>query len=518
MSQYTTGTVSVLSGNATISGNGTTWLGNVSAGSVFSVLGSKVPYIVGNVAGNGTATLTAPYAGSNSNGLSYAITTSFTPNRGIPYMEQGDVDTATIFKEAMLLLDDTIFEQYQGADIASAANVNLETATGDLVDVTGNVTITSITLSQGHERTVRFTGTLVLTNGASLVLPGGSNITTAAGDFAVFRGYAAGVVRCVDYSRANGSDAKQDVKAADVASNATINLTTATGDLVDVTGTTTITAITLADGIERTVRFTGSLTLTNGASLLLPDQGNIQTAAGDLAIFRGYAAGVVRCVNYLRLNRKASDIASNATVNLNASAGDLADITGNTTITAVTLAEGREFVARFTGALTLTNGANLVLPGSANILTAAGDFAIFRGYAAGVVRCINYEKAAGVLTWTPSVGGNATYTTQTGRYVKDGKRVTAWGKLVINAIGSGSQSTISGLPFPSFSSGYATGGSMGFFGTLASNVVFIQPIVNNNASTVSFITLAAAGSNATSTPNIMTSGTEVNFSVTYEAA
>jgi hypothetical protein len=91
-----------------------------------------------------------------------------------------------------------------GADIASAATVNLETATGDLVDVTGTTTITAITLSEGHERTVRFTGILTLTNGASLVLLTGANITTAAGDFAVFRGYAAGVVRMVAYERASG--------------------------------------------------------------------------------------------------------------------------------------------------------------------------------------------------------------------------------------------------------------------------------------------------------------------------
>jgi hypothetical protein len=89
-----------------------------------------------------------------------------------------------------------------GADIASAGTVNLETATGNLVDVTGTTTITAITLSEGHERTVRFTGALTLTNGASLVLPGGASITTAAGDYAVFRGYSAGVVRCVDYVRA----------------------------------------------------------------------------------------------------------------------------------------------------------------------------------------------------------------------------------------------------------------------------------------------------------------------------
>jgi hypothetical protein len=92
---------------------------------------------------------------------------------------------------------------------------------------------------------------------------------------------------------------------ADIASASTINLNNASGDLVDVTGTTTITAITLADGSERTVRFTGALTLTHGASLVLPTSANITTAAGDFAVFRGYASGVVRCVSYHPLTGKA---------------------------------------------------------------------------------------------------------------------------------------------------------------------------------------------------------------------
>mgnify|MGYP003393085710 CR=1 FL=1 len=93
----------------------------------------------------------------------------------------------------------------KGADIASAATLNLDNATGDLIDVTGTTAITAITLAEGRHRTVRFTGVLVLTNGASLVNLGAANITTAAGDFAKFRGYASGVVRMVGYERASGA-------------------------------------------------------------------------------------------------------------------------------------------------------------------------------------------------------------------------------------------------------------------------------------------------------------------------
>lgn len=101
-----------------------------------------------------------------------------------------------------VLLKDGRIDTNQGADIASASTINLETATGNVVDVTGTTTITAVTLSQGHWRWVRFTGILTLTHGASLVLPGAANITTAAGDFALFIGYATSVVRCAAYVKA----------------------------------------------------------------------------------------------------------------------------------------------------------------------------------------------------------------------------------------------------------------------------------------------------------------------------
>lgn len=97
-----------------------------------------------------------------------------------------------------------VVEGQHGTDVASASTLNLDTATGDIVDVTGTTTITAITLTEGRERTVRFTGILTITAGASLVLPGPGNITTAAGDLATFRGYAGGVVLCSVYTPISG--------------------------------------------------------------------------------------------------------------------------------------------------------------------------------------------------------------------------------------------------------------------------------------------------------------------------
>lgn len=112
-------------------------------------------------------------------------------------------------------------------------------------------------------------------------------------------------------------------EAAAIASAATLNLDNVYGEFVHVTGTTTITAITLAQGALKTVVFDGSLTLTNGASLILPSAANIVTGANDVALFVGEGAGVVRCVCYEKymgssVARKSEIISINATVAANA--------------------------------------------------------------------------------------------------------------------------------------------------------------------------------------------------------
>lgn len=88
------------------------------------------------------------------------------------------------------------------------------------------------------------------------------------------------------------------VKGADIASAGTINLTTATGNGVHVTGTTTITAVTLGSGMLRMVVFDGILTLTHHATTNnLPGAANITTAAGDRALY--WADGTtVYCLVY----------------------------------------------------------------------------------------------------------------------------------------------------------------------------------------------------------------------------
>lgn len=100
-----------------------------------------------------------------------------------------------------------VVDSAKGASFASAATIQLGTATGNYVDVTGTTTIVSLgTNTAGTIRYVKFTGVLTLThNATSLKLPGNVNITTAVGDVAVFVGEGASNWTCVSYSQGVGN-------------------------------------------------------------------------------------------------------------------------------------------------------------------------------------------------------------------------------------------------------------------------------------------------------------------------
>jgi hypothetical protein len=123
-------------------------------------------------------------------------------------------------------------------------------------------------------------------------------------------------------------------------------------------------------------------------------------------------------------------------------------------------------------------------------------------------------------TWTPAVGGDATYTVQEGYYRKQGKLVFVYGKIVINVLGTGSVTTISGLPFTSKNATNAStgSGSVAYFASLASNVTFLSPVVNNNSAQMFFASIGAAGATATSVTNVFGDGARIDFTVTYLAA
>lgn len=73
---------------------------------------------------------------------------------------------------------------------------------------------------------------------------------------------------------------------------------------VAITGTATITSFDNApEGTMRWATFNGALTLTHNAnSLQLPGAANIQTAAGDVAVFKSLGGGNWKCMAYERVS------------------------------------------------------------------------------------------------------------------------------------------------------------------------------------------------------------------------
>jgi hypothetical protein len=122
----------------------------------------------------------------------------------------------------------------------------------------------------------------------------------------------------------------------------------------------------------------------------------------------------------------------------------------------------------------------------------------------------DYEEG----TWTPSIGGTATYTSQFGRYTKIGNKVTCIGTLTINAIGTGSTSVISGLPFTVLA-GSLPPVTIGYFGAIATSVVMLSGYANGGASTIQLTCLTAAGATMSFATAIFKNSADVWFGVTY---
>lgn len=86
----------------------------------------------------------------------------------------------------------------EGAAVASAATINLNTATGLWLHITGTTGISTMTLTAGW-RLLVFDAAVTLTHSSNLLLPGSADITTVAGDSCLVVGEGGGVTRMVAY-------------------------------------------------------------------------------------------------------------------------------------------------------------------------------------------------------------------------------------------------------------------------------------------------------------------------------
>jgi hypothetical protein len=126
----------------------------------------------------------------------------------------------------------------------------------------------------------------------------------------------------------------------------------------------------------------------------------------------------------------------------------------------------------------------------------------------------DYEEGS----WTPSLGGNTTYSLQEGNYTKIGNFVYVTGIIVVTSLGTGSTTTISGLPFTSFTQSQRHAGSIAFYTSIAVNTITLYCFNNNGSTTIQFSTVAVSTSGVDDTKAIFGNSAHVQFALSYRSA
>lgn len=199
----------------------------------------------GNPVSSGT-TVSSTWANNTLSDIAAALTASIakdgqtTPTANLPMggFKLSGLGAGTSAGDSLRF--EQLFSQGQPADVASAATTDIGAQNTTLLNITGTTSITSLGANYNGPRFLRFDGILTLTHSATLVLPGSANITTAAGDSAIFAplGSPAAGWRCVIFSRAAGLYAT----AGPLASSG-ITGAAASGANPDITSLTGLTSI-----------------------------------------------------------------------------------------------------------------------------------------------------------------------------------------------------------------------------------------------------------------------------------
>lgn len=162
-----------------------------------------------------------------------------------------------------------LFSQGANTQVPSAATVDIGAQNTNFIEITGTTTITSLGANYNGPRFLRFTGILILThNATTLNLPGGVNVTTAAGDTCIaIPNSTPDGWNIVQYQKANLSPGVAD--SASVATTATNIGAASLNNLTTVTFDPAADYLAIADGSDSG---NAKKALIAGVALLTGDQ------------------------------------------------------------------------------------------------------------------------------------------------------------------------------------------------------------------------------------------------------
>ena len=203
-----------------------------------------------------------------------------------------------------------------GAAVASATTPDINTVTGNSLRITGTTTITGfVAASQaGITRTLIFNDAVLLTAGASLFLFGDANITTVAGDIAVFIAETTSTWRMIGFHRHSA------ITNGQFNSNAIANssiIAAKIGDGAVLNSKLPIRALsTLTDAAEN---LTADQVIASGILVCTPTVARVKTlptASTIIALLTGYQTGTKFEFTLVSLAAFEVSIASNTGITL----------------------------------------------------------------------------------------------------------------------------------------------------------------------------------------------------------
>lgn len=184
------GGFSIANGTTTLTDNATTYM-------VVTIASGAVSFSTSNTNWNNTSTYARAYKIVAASGV-----VTYEDHRAGQYGTVAGGAGATFTGGTMT----TALNYAPTVTIASSTTPAIGASAGNYISITGTTTITGFdTIASGAVRILTFAGALTFThNATSLILPGGANITTAAGDSAVLVSLGSGNWKCVAYVKANG--------------------------------------------------------------------------------------------------------------------------------------------------------------------------------------------------------------------------------------------------------------------------------------------------------------------------